>query len=164
MLKKKFPSILLRDSAGLQQERFPVSVAPDRFIDFWSSVWEKLIIRLALIGNGPSIDSRDGNLFRRRFRVPWQIYCELVIMCKEKKLYGKRSHLQFNACGAYICPIEIKLLSVLQMLGRNWCSDDVAKETGMGESTVRELFHSFIKNFVAELYDALLSSHLHKSS
>lgn len=65
MLKDKFQSLLLRDSAGLRQKRFPVSVAPDRLIDFYSSFGEKLIVRLALIENGLSIDSRDGKLFRR---------------------------------------------------------------------------------------------------
>jgi hypothetical protein len=59
-------------------------------------------------------------------------------------------------CGAQICPVEIKLLGVLRMLGRNWCADDVAEATGMGESTVRTAFNSFRDNFVTEFYETVV--------
>ena len=41
---------------------------------------------------------------------------------------------------------------VLRILGRNWCFDDVAEATGMGETTVRNMFHYFCAKFVAENY------------
>lgn len=101
--KERFRAKLLRDSTGLRQKRFPVSSPTDRNIDFWSSVWGKLIVKLASIENGPSIDSRDGKLFRRRFRVPWQVYCDLVLKCKDKQLFGERSLLKYDICGGAIC-------------------------------------------------------------
>ena len=52
-----------------------------------------------------------------------------------------------------ICPIEIKLLGVLRILGRNWTFDDVAEATGMGETTVRRAFMQFTKNFSINNYD-----------
>ena len=49
----------------------------DRHPDYWSSAWDDLIKRfLSAIEGGVSIDSREGKLFRRRFRVPWQVCCE----------------------------------------------------------------------------------------
>ena len=48
-----------------------------------------------------------------------------------------------DLCNKDICPVTIKLLGVLRMLGRNWICDDVAEATGMGESTVRRAFKLF---------------------
>ena len=49
--------------------------------NFWLSPWSQLITRLASVEGGPSIGSREGKLFRRRFRVPYDAYCRLVSMC-----------------------------------------------------------------------------------
>ena len=62
----------------VKAKRLPPSVFTDRKIDFWSTVWGMLIVNLSSIENGPSIDSRAGKLFRRRFRVPWQVYLAMV--------------------------------------------------------------------------------------
>ena len=59
-------------------------------------------------------------------------------------------------CNKEICPVTIKLLGVLRMLGRNWICDDVAEATGMGESTVRTAFKSFCENFVDCFYDSYI--------
>ena len=45
-----------------------------------------------------------------------------------------------------------KKQGVLRILGRNWCFDDVAEATGMGDSTVRKCFHFFCEKFVAVNY------------
>jgi hypothetical protein len=58
-----------------------------------------------------------------------------------------------DVSGCENCLVEIKLLGVLRMLGRNWCSDDIAEATGMGESTGRNSFVLFNENFVAAFYD-----------
>ena len=62
--------------------------------DFQNTQWGKLIARLSQLndGRGPCITQREGKLFRRRFRVPWQIFCELVVKCKEFNLFGIRSN------------------------------------------------------------------------
>ena len=123
--------------------------------DFHNTQWGKLITRLSLFneGRGPCITKREGKLFRRRFRVPWQIYCELVLKCKEFSLFGSRCNDDTDLCNNNICPITIQLLGVLRMLGRHWICDDVAEATGMGESTVRTAFKSFCENFVDCFYD-----------
>ena len=111
-----------------------------------------LLQKLTAIENGPSIDSRDGKLFRRRFRVPWQVYCDLVLKCRNERVFNLNSLRDYDVCGTAMCAIEIKLLGVLRMLGWNWISDDVAEATGMGESTVRSCFHLFCTNFVNKFY------------
>lgn len=122
-------------------------------LDYWSSTWGKLLVKLSAIPGGPLISSREGKLFRRRFRVPWDVFVDLLQKCKEKKLFGENSLLQFDCCGSTICPYAIKLLGVLRILGRNWCCDDVAEATGMGETTVRRAFLDFCGNFVDNYYD-----------
>ena len=156
LARKRRVQTLQRDAVVLREKRSPVSCPIDRNINYWSSVWGNLLVNLTAIENGPSIDLRAGMLFRRRFRVPWQVYCDLVMKCKAHKLFGENSLSKYDMCGATICPIEIKLLCVLRMLGRNWCSDDIAEATGMGESTAQLLFLTFCKNFVAEFYEATI--------
>ena len=71
-----------------------------------------------------------------------------------KKLFGENSLLKFDDCGSTICPYAIKLLGgVLRILGRNWCCDDVAEATGMGETTARRAFLDFCGNFVDSYID-----------
>ena len=122
--------------------------------NYWQSTWGQLLRKLAAIDGGPSIGSRDGKLFRRRFRVPYPVYCDLVSKCLEKKLFGVNAHLETDVAGRNICPVEIKLLAVLRILGRNWSFDDIAEATLMGETTARRAFHTFCGNFVSAYYDS----------
>ena len=93
-------SVLLRNAQGIKTLRSPVAFPTDRQINFWVSTWEKLLKKLTSIENGPCITSREGKLFRRRFRVPWQVYCELVQKCISHKLFGVNSLLKVDMCGA----------------------------------------------------------------
>ena len=115
--------------------------------NFWLSPWGQLIKRLASVTGGPSIGSREGKLFRRRFRVPYDVYCKLVSMCLEKKLFGLNSDKLTDIAKRNICPIEIKLLAVLRTLGRNWNFDDIAEATLMGETIARRAFSYILFEF-----------------
>ena len=134
------------------RERKKPEVPRDKHPDYWSSAWGQLIQRLASIVGGPSIDSRDAKLFRRRFRVPYPVYCQLIEMCIERKLFGENAHRESDIASRKICPVEIKLLALLRILGRNWNFDDIAEATLMGETTARRAFHTFCENFVREFY------------
>ena len=70
--------------------------------------------------------------------MPYQVYCKLVHMCIEKKLFGENSSMDTNVANRFICPVEIKMLAVLQILGRNWNFDDVAEATLMGKIQLGE--------------------------
>ena len=87
----------------------------ERDFNYWSTPWGILVKKFGNLnhGAGPCIDSRDGKLFRRRFRVPWKVYCDLVTKCREKLVFGPNSCDDFTITGNTVCPIEIKLLGVL---------------------------------------------------
>ena len=107
-------------------------------------------------GAGPTIDSRPGKLFRRRFRVPWILFRKLLTLCRTHNLFGPHADDATDCTGIDLCPIELKLMGVLRMLGRAWICDDVAEATGMGESTVRLAFRTFTDNLIAAFYDVYI--------
>ena len=115
---------------------------------FLDTPWARLLLELSQLndGIGPCLSSREGKLFRRRFRVPFQFSQVLANKAAEQKLFGPNSCDSHDLCGRLICPIEIKLLGVLRIIGRNWCFDDVAEAAGMGEMTVHEMFYMFCEN------------------
>ena len=135
------------------KQRAKPEIPRDKHPNYWQSAWGQLVQRLASIVDGPVITSRDGKLCRRRFRVPYQVYCKLVQMCVEKKLFGENSSVETDIANRLICPVEIKMLAVLRILGRNWNFDDIAEATLMGETTARRAFHLFCENFVTHFYD-----------
>ena len=115
--------------SNAKARRCPPSVPRLISIDYWCSPWGQLLRRFAAIDGGPSIASRDGKLFRRRFRVPYCVYCNLVQKCYDKNLYCENSSKEKDVTLRSLCPVENKLLSVL--LGRNWnfeCSRVSQKE------------------------------------
>ena len=67
-------------------------------------------------------------------------------------MFGPNSIDDFSITGNSHCPVEVKLLGVLRILGRDWCFDDIAEATGMSETTAREKFHLFNENFVESYY------------
>lgn len=125
-------------NSQIRGKRAAPSTTRDTHIDFMSLIWGKLLVKLSAQPGGPSIESRDGRLFRRRFRVPWLVFVDLLQKCKAKHLFGLMPLQRIDCCGNSICPYAIKLLGVL--LGRNWLCDDVAEAAGMVETTVRRAF------------------------
>ena len=69
-------------------------------------------MNLSAIDGGPSITSREGKLFRRRFRVPWDVFCDLVEKSFDNKLFGENAGKKYDFSGRPICPIAIKVLEV----------------------------------------------------
>ena len=122
------------------RQRAKPEIPRDKNPNYWQSAWGQLVKRLASIEGGPCITSRIGKLFRRRFRVPYQVYCKLVHMCIAKKLFGDNSALEFDIANRLICPVEIKMLSVLRILGRNWNFDDIAEAHLWAKLRQGELF------------------------
>jgi hypothetical protein len=86
--------------------------------------------------------------------MPYQVYCKLAHMSIDKKLFGENSALEFDIANRLICPVEIKMLSVIKMLGRNWSFNDISEATLMGKTTARRAFHLFCENYVKHFYDA----------
>jgi hypothetical protein len=89
-------------------------------------------------------DSRAGKYFRRRFRVPYLIYARILDMCREAKLFNEH---YYNSC-----PLELKILSTLRMLGRGGTFDDCFDGSGMSEETIRTFFLKFVRTFAYQFY------------
>ena len=137
---------------NMSLKRSPPDIPRNPNPDYWLSPWGQLLTRFASVVGGPSIGSREGKLFRRRFRVPYDVFCKLVSMSLDKKLFGLNSHKKTDIANRNVCPVKMKLLAVLRILGRNWNFDDIAEATLMGETTARRAFHTFSQNFFKEYY------------
>jgi hypothetical protein len=95
--------------------------------------------------------------FRRRFRLPYDKFLELVDMCKEAKdnegnLYFRR-WMSEDCVGVPSSPIELMVLGSLRYLGRGWTFDDIEEATAIDEETHRQFFHIFIKFGAEYLYN-----------
>ena len=65
-------------------------------------------------------DGKGWKLFRRRFRVPYPIFLQLVQMARAS---GEFTEIP-DAAGNPVAPLELKILAVLCVLGRGYCFDD----------------------------------------
>ena len=87
--------------------------------------------------------------FRRRFRLPYHKFLELVDIAKEAtdddgNLYFRR-WMSKDAVGTPSSPVELMILGALRYLGRGWTFDDIEESTAIDEETHRQFFHIFIK-------------------
>ncbi|KAL3762008.1 hypothetical protein ACHAWU_002104 [Discostella pseudostelligera] len=115
-----------------------VALAPEQ------SAWYRLyVINRALLTNTKS--QRD---FRRRFRLPFQNYLELVELCKENGLH--RGDFFHRWCGLdkvnnkKSSPIELLVLGALRYLGRGWTFDDIVESTCISAEVHRCFLEAFL--------------------
>lgn len=92
-------------------------------------------------------ESDAARIFRRRFRIPYTIFLELLGWTKE---WHEKSTT--DASGRARIPTELKLLGVLRILGRATCFDGIFELSGISISTMQSFFHEFTKWFRAEVY------------
>jgi hypothetical protein len=89
------------------------------------------------------------NKFRRRFRLPYLQFLELLAaMAEEAKTEDGDLHFRRwmgkDAVGRLSSPLSLMILGALRYLGRGWTFDDIEESTGIGEETHRQFFHIFI--------------------
>jgi hypothetical protein len=111
-------------------------------VDFKGTKWGKMLAH-------PSVSdprSKQGKLFRRRFRVPYPVFLQIVADALE------RFPSEIPDCrGRLSAPLKIKILGWLRTLGRASCFDDVSELSGVGESTAQAFFHEF-NSWMVEKY------------
>lgn len=95
-----------------------------------------------LYAQNPELDDRFHNKFRRRFRVPFQNYLELVEEAVEKEWFPRWGGS--DATGRVASPIELLVLGSLRYLGRGWTFDDIEEATAISEEVHRVFFHQFV--------------------
>jgi hypothetical protein len=78
-------------------------------IDYWKTPWGELI----LSNDVTDVNSYNGKLFKRRFRVPFGLFTDsLVPMCREKNIFDTKDDVRVRV------PLEFKILCCLRILGR----------------------------------------------
>ena len=110
-------------------------------IDYSKTKWG-LMIRNPLV---KFPDNRHGRLFRRRFRIPFQLFEILVKICTEKNIFEVKDISRVKI------PIQIKLLCCLRVLGRDNCFDAIEEMSDVPEKTVWWFFKTFLVNFTKTL-------------
>ncbi len=87
--------------------------------------------------------------FRRRFRLPFESYLELVERCKEHGKY--EGDCFYRWCGVdktnrkKSSPIELLVLGALRYLGRGWTFDDICESTCISTETHRCFLNAFLE-------------------
>lgn len=89
--------------------------------------------------------------FRRRFRVPFQQFKELVEDAKESGYFDRWTSV--DATKKESSPIELMILGSLRYIGRGWTFDDLEEVTAVSEETHRSFFHVFIDYGNSVLFD-----------
>ena len=89
-------------------------------------------------------------LFRRRFRLLYQSYLDLVAEFRDNDWLPK--YEKRNALGQLGIPLGILILGSLRYLGRGWTFDDITEATGVSEEVHRRFFKDFTIACTENLY------------
>jgi hypothetical protein len=93
------------------------------------------------------------NKFRRRFRLPYNCYLQLVDMAiSDRDHFLRWKPGNTDATGKECAPIHLLVLTSLQYLGRGWTFDDLEEATAISEPVIRQFFHEFILFGTRSLY------------
>ena len=120
--------------------------------------WQKMLDdNLRKLNSIDKEETRDGMYFRRRFRIPFPLYTELVTCMIDEGWFhgfGPQGQGQLDATkreemrGA---SLWVKVLSVLRILGRGLVFDECFDGSGCSESMIGQFFHEFLGIFVSRL-------------
>ena len=125
--------------------------------------WQRMLDMNAKGGNTIHDEaSTDGRYFRRRFRMPFQLFqCLIAEMLSDKWFvgYGPNGEGRLGAIklesnrGA---SLQVMVLSCLRILGRGLGFDEVYDGSGCKEECIRIFFHKFCPMFVAKLMPSVV--------
>jgi len=85
--------------------------------------------------------SRQGKLFRRRFRVPHVLFCWICTKCDDANVF------EIKRKASVEIPTYIKVMICLRILGRGECQDSISEFCGVSETHCDTIFKQFICNF-----------------
>ena len=105
-----------------------------------------------------SLMSSFHDKFRKRFRLPYHSFQELVAMCIDESVSRDSKHFKrwrpgaTAADGTPAAPMSLLVLCALRYLGRGWTFDDLEESTAISQDVIRAFFHKFIDFGSEELY------------
>ena len=115
--------------------------------EYWRSPWGILLREPSVKVPGSYYYKR----FRRRFRIPFELFYPLVEECKQHKIFDTVADAIGTGRTKQI-PIEFKVLASMRMLGRDYYADDVTEILNCGEETARSFMLAFIRGVSKEMY------------
>ncbi len=127
-----------------------------------TSSWQRMLDANALKLN--TIDdesSLDGKYFRRRFRMPFSLFQSLIGgMLRERWFpkFGPQGEGPLDAAKNRGASLQVKVLSVLRVLGRGLVFDECQDGSGCGEEAVRVFFHAFVAIFSKRLFQVAVKA------
>ena len=113
--------------------------------NYWRETnWGQLYINNPEVKDPSTKTARD---FRRRFRVPFPIFDEIIVPeCDRLNVFEVRDLARVRI------PTDFKVLICLRILGRGTYQDDIAEMSGSFKSTCNKVFRQFLRNFTPAFY------------
>ena len=109
------------------------------------SNWYKLYV------SGRPAEAHGLAKFRRRFRLPYHKYLELVADAKAQDWFPRVG--KADALGKVGAPLELLILGALRYLGRGWTFDDLEESTAISAEVHRVFLHHFVKIGATVLFE-----------
>jgi hypothetical protein len=109
------------------------------------STWYKLYV------SGRPAEAHGLAKFRRRFRLPYDKYLELVADAKAQGWFPRAG--KADALGKVGAPLELLILGALRYLGRGWTFDDLEESTAISAESHRVFLHDFVKIGATVLFE-----------
>ena len=103
--------------------------------------------------------SRDGKYFRRRFRMPHSLFKSLILVMLQEQWfpqYGQTGEGLPDATGNRGATLQVKVLSVLRVIGRGVVFDECFDGSGCGENSIGVFFHAFVAMFSQRLFPLII--------
>ena len=111
-----------------------------------SSNWWNLYVANPNLGN-----RRFLKKFRRRFRLPYDSYRELVSKVREHELFKRWHGVKEDSLNTP-APLDLLVLCALRYMGRGWTFDDCEESTAISQEVIRVFFHAWIEWGSTTLY------------
>jgi hypothetical protein len=136
-------SILHEEVFADDENRLPVRryASHNRSKDLWATEWGHMIIGLKTVEEG----SWARRKFRRRFRVPFDMFLIIVKECNDFNVFGEPVRKRK-------IPTEFKVLASLRILGRDLCCDEIEERLNISESHTNVFFKQFLHNYAEKFF------------
>ena len=96
-------------------------------------------------------NSKISRLFQLRFRIPYLLFKHyLVKRCNELNIFDSERECPTR------CPIEIKIMACLRLLGRGLTYDDINEMSKIPNSTIPQFLHTFCENMATRMYEPVI--------
>jgi hypothetical protein len=122
--------------------------------------WQRMLDRAEEPSGVSNPESIDGRYFRRRFRIPYEMFKALIKTMLDDNWFpgdfeadGKGRCCSVGIRGA---SLQVKVLSVLRVLGRGICFDELYDGSGLSESVLSTFYHRFLSIFCQRYQPAML--------